>query len=198
MSNKVDSKGFRPGNVMLGGVLLLLGVIFLIGELFNIRIGHFVWPFFIIGPGVFLFLLSLVFDDETGKGVSAVSGLVTMVGLVLFYQNVTGHWASWSYAWALVAPTSIGLGMFMYGLFKGKPAIRKEGWDVTKVGLVIFLVAAVFFELIIGLSGFGFGRFGWPVLLIALGVFLLFRNLSAGWHKDQAVEKEDVHVFDNV
>jgi hypothetical protein len=197
MKDKVVKNGFRPGNVVVGGVMIVLGILFLIGELFNIHIGEFIWPFFIMGPGVFLFLLSLMFDDDTGKGLSAVGGLVTMVGLVLFVQNVTGHWASWAYAWALVAPTSLGLGMFAYGLLKGNAEVRKEGWDVAKVGLGIFVVAAIFFELIVGLGGFGLGRFGWPLLLIALGVFFLFRNLTAGWHKTPAGKEEEVHVLDN-
>ncbi len=191
MDNKMKSPGNRPGNVLIGGVLILLGLIFLIGELFNIRLGQFVWPFFIIGPGVFLFLLSLMLGEESGKGLSGVGGLVTMVGLVLFFQNVTGYWATWAYAWALVAPTSIGLGMFSYGLLKGRADIRHEGWNVAKVGLAIFIVAAVFFELIVGLSGFGLGRYGWPLLLIVLGVFLLFRNLRRGWgHEEPEPELE--------
>jgi hypothetical protein len=190
MDNKLKNSGFRPGNVLIGGLLILLGIVFLIGELFNIRIGQFIWPFFIIGPGVFLFLLSLMLDEESGKGLSGVGGLVTMVGLVLFFQNVTGYWATWAYAWALVAPTSIGLGMFSYGLLKGKADIRQEGWNVAKVGLAIFIVAAVFFELIVGLSGFGLGRYGWPSLLIVLGIFLLFRNLRSGWGHEEEPEPE--------
>lgn len=190
MDNKMKNSGFRPGNVLIGALLILLGIVFLIGELFNIHIGQFIWPFFIIGPGVFLFLLSLMLDEETGKGLSGVGGLVTMVGLVLFFQNVTGYWATWAYAWALVAPTSIGLGMFSYGLLKGKADIRHEGWNVAKVGLAIFIVAAVFFELIVGLSGFGLGRYGWPLLLIVLGIFLLFRNLRSGWGYKEEPEPE--------
>lgn len=200
MKNNFSNNSFRSGNALLGGLLILLGAVFLIGELFDIHIGRFVWPLFIIGPGVFLFFVSLMLDEEAGKGVSAVSGIVTMVGLILFMQSVTGLWASWAYAWALVAPTSVGLGMFVYGLLKGKAQIRQEAWPVVKVGLGIFVVAAVFFELIIGISGFGLGRLGWPVVLIALGIFLLFRNLSSGWRhapEEKEVTKEEYHVFDN-
>ena len=32
-----------------------------------------------------------------------------------------------------------------------------------------------FFELVLGISGFGLGRLGWPILLIGLGVFVLIR-----------------------
>jgi len=42
------------------------------------------------------------------------------------------------------------------------------------VGLILFLVAAVFFELVIGISGRGaIVRYVLPVLLIGLGAYLL-------------------------
>jgi len=170
-----------PGRVLLGGLLILLGIVFLLGEMLDIRIGHFVWPLFVIGPGVLLFLLSLAVDDSAGQGLASVGGIITMVGLVLFYQNLFDHWESWAYAWALVAPTSVGLGLLGYGWLKNKPEARKSGGDLVKVGLSIFVVAAFFFELVIGISGFGLGRLGWPLLLIALGLFLLLRNLSSAW-----------------
>jgi hypothetical protein len=202
MDTKKKNHGFHPASALLGGFLILLGVIFLVGELLNIRIGSFIWPFFIIGPGLSLFLLALVADDDVGQGLSAVSGLVTMVGLILFFQNVTDHWASWSYAWALIAPTSIGLGMFGYALLKGKPELRRESLQIVKVGLGIFVVAAIFFELIIGVGGLGLGRYGWPLLLIALGIFALARNLTAGWHREVEITpvkapQEEYHVYDN-
>ncbi len=183
MNKQIGTHGLHAGNFVLGGLLILLGVVFLIGELLNIRLGHFIWPFFVIGPGIALFLLALAFDDDTGQALASVGGLVTMVGLILFFQNVTGFWASWSYAWALVAPTSLGLGLLAYGWLKHKSELRQKGWDVAKVGLGIFIVAAVFFELIIGVSGFGLGRFGWPLLLIGLGIFLFARNLISSWRK---------------
>lgn len=171
------------GTVLLGGLLIVLGVVFLLGEMLDIRIGQFVWPFFVIAPGVLLFLLSLTVDDSAGQGMAAAGGIVTMVGLLLFYQNVFDHWESWAYAWALVAPTAVGLGMFAYGLLKGNPEARQSGADLAKVGLGIFFVAAFFFELVIGISGFGLGRLGWPLLLIALGLILMIRNIGSAWRK---------------
>jgi hypothetical protein len=48
---------------------------------------------------------------------------------------------------------------------------------VASVGIVMFLVAGAFFELVLGIGGLGLGRWGWPVLLIALGLVLLARSL---------------------
>lgn len=183
MNKLLESTGLRYSNALIGGLLILLGILFLLGELLDIRIGHLIWPFFIIGPGVLMFFLALALEESVGQALASVSGLVTMVGLILLYQNLTEHWASWSYAWALVAPTSLGLGLLLFGWLKKRSDLSKAGWDMAKVGLVMFVVAAIFFELVIGVSGFGLGRLGWPVLLIALGGFLLLRNLRASWQK---------------
>jgi Na+/melibiose symporter-like transporter len=93
--------------------------------------------------------------------------------------------------------------MFAYSWLKGMPELRRESWRIIKVGLGIFVAAGIFFELIIGVSGFGLGRFGWPLLLIVLGIFLFARNLvSAGWHKEEVIgpekaPQEEYHVYDN-
>lgn len=183
MSENSKKQIVYPGNAALGGILIVLGIVFLLGQMFDIRIGQFVWPFFIIVPGVFLFFLALSLEAPAGEPLSIVGSIVTMVGLLLFYQSITGHWESWTYAWALVAPTSPGLGQILYGTLKGRPETVKTGKDLTKVGLGIFVVAAIFFELIIGVGGFGLGRVGWPLLLIVLGILLLLRNLSLSWRK---------------
>lgn len=181
MGKNSEKEQFRNSNTIFGILLLLAGIIFLAGELLDIHIGQFLWPFVIIGVGVGLFLLALGVEEKAGEGLAIVSGIVSMVGLILLYQNITDHWGSWSYAWALVAPTGPGVGHFLYGTAKGRSEMVKSGKDLMKVGLGIFLVAAVFFELIIGVSGWGISQYGWPLLLIALGLFLLFRNLRASW-----------------
>lgn len=164
-------------NMLLGGILILIGVLFLLGQVFGINLGRFVWPFFIIVPGVLLFLLALTVRSSAGEGLAVIGSIVTMLGTLLLYQNTTDHWESWAYAWALVAPTSIGLGQIVYGSLKSQQHVVATGKRLATVGIAIFLVGAVFFELIIGISGFGFGRLLLPVLLIGLGGFFLVRSL---------------------
>ena len=156
-----------------GGLLVALGVLLLLGQIFDFRLGRYLWPFYIIVPGVLLFAISLTMD-QTGEGLAIAGSIVTMVGLVLLYQNTTGHWQSWAYAWALVAPTSVGLGQVVYGALKSRQHVVKSGVGLARIGGIIFLVGAIFFELVIGISGFRY--IGWPVLLIAAGVLLLMRN----------------------
>jgi hypothetical protein len=96
---------------------------------------------------------------------------------------MTGLWATWAYAWALIAPTSVGVSLAAYGLFKGRNDLVKSGSSLTGVGLVMFLAAAAFFELALNISGLGFGPLGLPIFLIALGVVLVIVNIVRALRK---------------
>ena len=180
--NNIDQRSDQT-NFVLGGVLIVLGAVFLVSQLFGIRLGHYVWPFYIMVPGVLLFIFALSAEGEQGGAIAIFGSVVTMVGLLLFYQNMANHFQSWAYGWALVAPTSIGLGQMLYGTLKERAQMVRDGKRLATIGVTIFLIGAVFFELIIGISGLGIGRIGrfvWPLLLIGAGTFFLLRNLLPG------------------
>lgn len=174
-----EERRSKTGNVVLGVLLILVGAAFLIGQFLDIDVGSLAWPLFIIVPGAAVYLGALAMPEEQGKGFSALGSIVTMVGLILFYQNSFDHFESWAYAWALVAPTSLGLGWIGYGLVHRNSEMVGEGLSMAGVGLVMFFVAASFFELVIGISGFRLAWADdlWPVLLILLGLLLLARSL---------------------
>jgi hypothetical protein len=183
MEEQIKPAAMTKGSFLGGMLLIALGILFLFGQFFDIHLSRYLWPFLIIIPGVLLFFGALTLEGETGKALAIISGIVTMVGVILWVQSVTEWWASWSYAWALVAPTGPGLGMWLLGAIKNQADLVKSGKDLTRVGLGIFVVAAVFFELILGVNGFGLGRYGLPLLLIVLGMFLLLRNARNGWRE---------------
>jgi hydrogenase/urease accessory protein HupE len=80
-------------------------------------------------------------------------GIVTMVGVVLAVQSATGLWATWAYAWALVAPGGVGAGMLLYGIIAGQRDIARTGVPIVLTGLGLFLGFGLFFEGILHLSG---------------------------------------------
>ena len=166
--------------IFLGGGLLLLGLLLLVGRLLNIPLGGSLWPFIFIVPGVLLFMSSLSSDSGSAEGLSIFGGILTSLGLLFLAQTITGLWATWAYAWALIAPTSIGLSQMIFGQHKGRDNIYQTGLRVAKVGLWILLAGFIFFELIIGVSGFGLSNMGLPVIpmvLIFAGVLILIRSL---------------------
>ncbi len=173
MSKRIETD--RSGLTgLVGGILLVfVGLLFLAGELFHVQLGRFLWPFFILAPGVVLFIAGLVTETKAGESLVVIGGIVTSIGMLLLFQNATHLWASWAYAWALVAPTSIGLSLIAHGSVHGKREKVEAGWRVTAVGGALFVAGFVFFELLLGISGFGLGRFGWPFLLIAGGVAVI-------------------------
>ena len=121
-----------------------------------------------------------------GGGPLAVPGsIVTTVGLILLYQNLTGHWASWAYAWALIFPTSVGVGIAIAGIWGDDPRAVRTGTIMAAVGVVVFLVFGVFFELVLNLGGLRSGALGgWllPLLLVGAGLAVVLAGRRGKRH----------------
>ncbi len=176
-STSGSGHGGRVASLAFGGVLILFGLLLLLSQLLHIDLAGLLWPFFIIVPGVALFLAALLASGKAGEPMAIVGSIITMIGCILLFQNVTHLWATWAYAWALIAPTSVGLGILVWGAIKGYQDKVREGLNMTGIGLVIFLVAGAFFELVLGVSGFGLGPLALPFLLIGLGGILIVVNV---------------------
>lgn len=166
---------YHQGMRWVGIILIALGLLGLLNQFFDIRVGRFLWPFFIIVPGVVMIFLALQKESSYAEPPVILGSLITMTGLLLLYQSLTGHWASWAYAWALIAPTAVGLGQWLYGTVNALPGTVKSGKNLVNIGLIMFGVGLVFFELLLNLSGFNLGFAGWGILLIVLGALTLTR-----------------------
>ena len=181
----------RQGGTVLGLILIAVGVVFLIGQFANIDVGHYGWPFLVIIPGVVLLIAGIDGGPLRAQGslpLRPTAGLVipgmivTTTGLVLLYQNATDHWESWAYAWALVGPAASGVGVALMGVLRGSDTQIRRGLNTAGVGLALFVGFAAFFEGVLRISGRDFGpiaSIGFPLVLVALGVFLLVGRLRA-------------------
>jgi hypothetical protein len=171
-----DGSTARPA-IGLGVALLLIGVLLFVGQLFDIGIDDVGWPAIVIGIGVVILVLGLFVNREQGMVIGGT--VVTTVGLVLLYQNTTGRWESWAYAWALVGPAASGLGMVLWGIRTSDSAEIRNGTWALLGGLGIFLVGFLFFEGVIGISGEPFPLPEWvlPAVVIAIGVVVLARGI---------------------
>lgn len=176
-----DSRQDR-GGLIFGGILIVLGVLFLAERAFGVQFGRFGWPLFVIVPGVLLLAASLAAGGREGSGLAVAGAITTVVGLVLAFQNATGLWATWAYAWALVGPAATGLGLIFYGVLKGQRDLVTNGIRSLGSGLALFAAFGLFFEGVIGLSGepFLLGSELLPIALIGLGVVLLGWSLVRG------------------
>jgi hypothetical protein len=126
------------------------------------------WALVVVGVGVFLLILGLLLG---APGMAVPACIVGGIGGLLYWQNATGHWETWAYAWALI-PGFAGVGTILAGLLGGdaRQALRGGGWLVF-ISLVTFFIFASF------LGGPQVFRGYWPVLIIVLGLVLLVRGL---------------------
>jgi hypothetical protein len=143
----------RRSSIVVGAFLVLVGIVFLVDRQFGFDVGRTGWPLFVIGPGVVLFLVSFAVGGRSGAGFAVAGAIVTATGLILAFQSQTGLWATWAYAWTLVAPGGVGLGLLAYGALTGQRDLAMSGGATLLTGLALFLVFAFFFESVIGLSG---------------------------------------------
>ena len=163
-------KSGRRTSLAGGLVLILLGALLLVVQIVPGLQRWFDWPLVIVGVGVFLLVIGLL----TGvPGMAVPACIVGGIGGILYWQNATGNWESWSYVWALI-PGFVGVGVILSGLLSGE--FRKglrEGGQAILVSVILFLVFGSFF------GALGLGPLGdyWPVLLILLGLIALFRGL---------------------
>jgi hypothetical protein len=173
------------GVAALGALLVVLGLIFLAGGYLNFDFGRYGWPLYVIGPGLALVVLGLT--QRNGSGLTIAGSVITMVGLVLGYQNVAGHWESWAYAWPLVAPGGSGIGMLLYGTRARNAEMARNGLWQCIIALGLFAAGFLFFEGILGISGPALPLPDWvmPAVVIGLGLLLLVRGFTV---------RSDVHA----
>ncbi len=170
----MNRSGFSSGQVIGGLILIAIGVLALVGNLLRFDVWHYLWPFFIVGFGL-AFFVGMIAGGKSAGALAIPGSLFVTLGLLFFVQTLFNHYASWAYAWALVAPASVGVGMLIFARWSNKPELAAPGRILITIGLVIFLVAGLLYETAAGLLGFArLGNVIWPLLLILLGVLILF------------------------
>lgn len=133
----------------------------------DVAYGRWTWPIPIVGIGVFLALAGLL---TWTLGWLIPASVVAGTGLLLYWQNLTGQWRSWAYAWTLI-PGFVAVGLLLIGLLGRRPgAVIGAGWTLL-ASLVLFGVFGSF------LGGWDILARLWPALLIAAGVLLLSLSL---------------------
>lgn len=168
----------RPGSsVAFGVVLVVLGLFALLVQFTGFDAGQS-WPLFVIIPGLTLLVVGYV---SLGTGALIPGAILTVIGLILAYQSSTGDWPSWAFAWPLVAPGGVGLGLFLQGVRNHDSHLLRQGRVLMFVAAIIFMIGFVIFATIFRISDTDYGWFGkaaLPALLIVVGLVLLVRSIQ--------------------
>src|SRR5229473_2923818 len=168
----------RAGSsVALGVVLVVLGLFALLVQFTGFDPGGS-WPLFIVIPGLTLLIVGFV---SLGTGALIPGAILTVIGLILAYMNASQDWPAWAFAWPLVAPGGVGLGIWLQGLRHNDAHLLRQGRVLMFVALLIFMIGFVIFTNVFHISDMDYGWFGkaaLPALLIAVGIVLLFRSIQ--------------------
>lgn len=158
----------RNRGVIWGILLIALGGFFLITRLMPEIFGYMYWPFIIIGVGG-AFLLAAILTRTGGLAIPGC--IVAGIGGILYYQSITGDWASWAYIWTLI-PGFVGVGVLFAGL------LSRERPHFDSGGLILMAISAMGFLIFGGSFGLnlGIGTL-WPVFLIGIGLITLVNAL---------------------
>jgi len=159
------------------GLILILAAGWLIATRISpnlanlIKLPPFDWPMWVILAGALLLVIGLL----TGApGMAVPACIVAGIGGILYYQNVTGNWASWAYLWTLI-PGFVGIGSILAGILG----------DDFKQSLRSGLSALVFSVIAFAIFSTWFG--GWDILgpyaqyvpialLFLLGIWFVVRG----------------------
>jgi hypothetical protein len=175
------------GSLVGGALLIIFGALALLGKIFwNLDFWGTFWPFFIIGFGL-LFFVGMFAGGRSVSGLAIPGSIITTIGLMLFYQNLTNHWESWSYGWTVIL-MAVGLGIFIMGAWGQNATQRAAGLRVLRIGVIMFIIFGAFFELIFTAGRpFGLRSIIFPAGLILLGLYLILtRSGLLPGHSEEA------------
>ena len=177
------------GSLVAGLVLIAFGLLALAGQILRgFPFWSYLWPFIIIGFGG-LFFVGMLAGGKSMAGLAIPGTIIGGLGLMMFIQNLTGYWESWSYSWTVIL-VLVGLGIFIMGLYTEDFHRRQAGLKVMKVGAILFVIFGGFFELIFSaFRPYGIQQYLFPLLLVLVGVYLVV--VRSGLFSSRRVDTND-------
>ena len=159
--------------LVLGTLLILFGLWFVAAQQVPALKAwaeiQFQWPFYVVGAGALILVIGLL----TGAANMAIPAcIVAGIGGILYYQNSTSDWESWSFLWTLI-PGFVGVGTILAGLLGEELRHNlSHGLNLLIISAVLFVIFAAFFQRLNIL-----GVYGPAALLILLGIYVIGRGL---------------------
>ena len=170
----------NAGALIGGSILIGFGLLSLVSRVFHGLDWGFLWPFIVIGIGALFFAAMFSGGKETAA--FAIPGsIVSGIGLVLLFQNITQRWESMSYFWTLIL-MFVGTGIYIMGWYSSDSNQLKSGAGLMKVGFILFIIFGTFFEMIFS----SYDNVIFPLLLILLGGYMVLSR--AGWFDRKNVD----------
>ena len=154
-----------PAYLVIGAGLTLLAA-----NLLGIHLIDFLWPGFVMLPGLLMLWPAMNNSAESHSRLSflAIPGAMFLtVGALLFIMNVSDRFEAWAYSWPLVLAAGAAGWMYAWRFRDGEVEERGRRFIRWMAGL--FAVLAVFFELLV----FENLNIWLPLALVGYGIYML-------------------------
>jgi hypothetical protein len=168
------------GALIGGAILIGIGLLTLVSRMYTDIDWGLLWPFAIIGFGA-LFFIAMFAVGKSGAAFAIPGTIITGIGLVVLFQNITGHWTTMSYLWTLII-IFVGLGIYIMGWYGEDANQKRSGGKVMKIGIILFIVFGTIFETLFS----SLNNVIFPILLILLGVYLVLSRSGLLSRKQEA------------
>ena len=160
------------------GILLILVAGWLIITRANpamaryIQLPPFDWPMWVVLSGALLLVIGLLVG---APGMAIPACIVAGIGAILYFQNASGNWESWSYMWTLI-PGFVGIGELLAGVLgQDFKASVSNGLNAILTSAVLFAIFGTFFH---AWTIFGVNSVYVPIALLFLGgIWLILRGV---------------------
>ena len=165
------------GQLALGVILILLGAWFIaqrqIPALETWVSQYMSWPLNVVAAGAIILLIGLLLG---APGMAIPAAIVAGIGGILYYQEITEDYASWSYMWTLI-PGFVGVGQIIAAALGRSRGEARSGLNLILVSAVMFVIfAAIFGKLAM------FGPYFPAIVLIVVGLWFLVRGF---WRRNR-------------
>lgn len=154
-------------NNTVGLVLIALGIVLIVQKTvgLDIEIWSFIWPFFLIGPGITMH--TKYFSERNDSRSLIIAGILTTYGLYFLFNVITGNMG---HTYSFIYPLGICIGFMESYLFGQKRS------SYLSVGIVFFIISLLVFMKNVYPNLVNFRDVVIPVILIILGVVILVKN----------------------
>lgn len=171
-----DQKPIFNWQFFLGFVLVAAGGLFLADQFLEIQIMRNFWPLLVVLLGLMFFVM-MILARRRGAWLAIPGAVITTAGIILYIHNSFDLWVTWTYAWALLI-SAVGIGMLIMNAYLKRGGLQTAAGWVIGVGLVLFVIFGIFFEVILDLAGLSInsGVFLGSGLVL-LGLFVVLSRL---------------------
>jgi hypothetical protein len=177
--------------LLMGFILAVTGGLYLVDQFLDLELMRNYWPFLVVFLGL-TFFIWMILAGKRGAGYAIPGAFFTIAGLIFYVHNTYALWITWTYAWGLLI-SAVGIGMLIMNIYLKRDGLRKAAGWVIGIGLILFVIFGIFFEVFLDLAGANIksGVFLGSGLVL-LGLFVVFsRLLFSDRKKEPRIEERE-------